>query len=86
MFGMEMRTITLIGGPFDGRETTVGDHPEFHAYGNIYGNIMTTPPGGMPGATSMPAYRIVQGGETANLSRQNRRLESSEQSHLIPRS
>jgi hypothetical protein len=65
MFDMEMRTVRLVGGPFDGRETTVGEHPEFHAYGNMYGNVMATPPGGMPGTASMPRYRVNPGEATA---------------------
>jgi hypothetical protein len=62
---METRTVKLIGGPFDGRETTVGEHPEFHAYANMYGNVMTTRPGGLPGTDTMPKYRLNPGDATA---------------------
>jgi hypothetical protein len=62
---MGTRTIKLVGGPFDGREVSVGTEPEIRAYENMYGNIMATPPGGMPGTDSMDAYVILPGREEA---------------------
>ena len=57
MFDMENRTVRLEGGPYDGRETTASDQSaEFCAYLNMYGNVMTTKPGGMPGTDSMVVY------------------------------
>jgi hypothetical protein len=67
MFDMEMRRVRLEGGPYDGKETTASDQSaNFCAYLNIYGNVMTTRPGGMPGTAATVVYhRLLMDDEVA---------------------